>query len=57
VLRIGVVLLVHTKGIAFAFWTTVCNRSRDRPREMFHVSASSALPAERSQFVSAREKC
>lgn len=53
----SVVCLVHPKGIAFAFRTAGCNRSRNRPREMLNVSAGSAFRAERSQFVSAREKC
>jgi hypothetical protein len=50
-------VLLRQKGVAFAFRTGVCNRSRDRPCEMLHVSAGSTFPAERSQFVSAREKC
>jgi hypothetical protein len=45
------------EGIAFAFRTSVCNHSRDRKREMLHVAASTAFPAQRSQFAFARENC
>ena len=48
--------LVRLKRVALAFWTAVCHYSRDRPREMLHVSTGDAFPAERSQFELAREK-
>ena len=50
-------VLLRPKGVAFAFRTGVCDRSRDRSCEMLHVSAGSTFPAERSQFGFAREKC
>jgi hypothetical protein len=50
-------VLMHPKRVVFAFRTALCDRSRDRPREMLYVSAGSAFPAERPQFGFAREKC
>jgi type I restriction-modification system DNA methylase subunit len=50
-------LLVRPKGIAFAFRTALCDRTRDRPRETLDVSACSAFPAQRSQFAFPLEKC
>ena len=50
-------VLLRPKGVAFAFRTVVCDRCRDRSREMLHVPTGNAFPAERSQLGFPGKKC